>query len=143
MAFDLKGRKYLAQGPEIARAQWSFVWRALLLWIGEPTACEIEQGIVAPGFAEDGEAAGFEDAGQFACRARQMQVVQDRIAPDAIKGGVREGELFGIGLHEIDRYTVGDGPAACFFEITGRQIDARDNGPAPRKTTAAMPWPQP
>src|SRR5205814_255212 len=61
----------------------------------------------------------------------EVQVMQDGVTPDTIEGPVGEGEIFAIGLDEIDAHAIGLGTGTGLVEITVGQVERRHPGAAP------------
>ena len=118
---------------EIAGASGRFIGGAVLAGIGESAACPVEPAIARPWLAEDSDAARREDALNLPSRLAQVEMVQDRVAPDAFEAGVRAGQAFGIANEQADGHAVGVRTGAGFTHIAGRQIAGGDDGAAPGK----------
>src|SRR5262249_35863203 len=82
MPFDFQGREDGAERRQVASAEWLLVGGAGLAGVRQAAARPGQERVVAPRLAEDGDAAGPQDAVQFAGGAAEVEVVQDGIAPD-------------------------------------------------------------
>ena len=71
--------------------EWGLVARAVLPGVGQTPAGPLQDRIAAPGFAEDGPAIGLENAANLRKRQRQIQVMQNGVAPDSVEGSIGKG----------------------------------------------------
>lgn len=119
-------RKDFTENTDVTAPQWAFVGCAMFAGVGQVTAGEFEEKIVTPRFAENGEAAGTQDAVNLLGGGAKVKVVQNGVAPDAVETGVGERELLGIGLKEVHGNIVGLRSRRGFGDVTGGQVERGD-----------------
>lgn len=112
------------EGQQVFVPQRALVVRMAFAGIGQLPAGEIQQGIAAPGFAENSNAARSKDPTQLLPGPFEIQMVQDGATPNAIETRIMEWQLLGIGFDETNVNMVCGRSVSGFREIAGRKVEA-------------------
>src|SRR5436305_2018079 len=94
------------QRIQIVESQRLLVGSATLAGIGQTTPGGVEQRVVAPRFAEDSHPARPQHAAQLASRLCQVEMMQDGVAPDAIKTRIGERKPLAVRDEEFHLHVV-------------------------------------
>src|SRR5262245_6688999 len=88
--FDVPPRKRRLVRRVLCRTRWPIPPRP------------VEKRIASPRLAKHGHSIRPQNPPDFPSRALNVQMMQDGIAPDAVKRRVGERQILSVGLHEID-----------------------------------------
>src|ERR1043165_4725326 len=111
--------KMVAKASKITPAEGRFIPGVMLVGIRDSLACPVEPAIASPRFAEHSDPTWRQDTVQFSRRQLQIEMMQDRIAPDPIEGCVREGEPLHVANQKPRLYPVGVCPYLGFAHVAG------------------------
>lgn len=141
MRLNRQAGKRLAESIHHPRCQRLFIGRAMLARIGQVASGKTKQRIAIPRLTENGDAAGLEYAPQLASGNGQIEMVQNRTAPDGIERPTRKRQTFAVSDEKRGANPVRLGPLRRFTDIAGREIESSDISPAPgqHRRRHAMP----
>src|SRR5438132_13584407 len=95
----------------------------LLAPVRKSVSGPIQKRIFPPWLSKNREAAGSQNAEQLRCGRLKIQMMQNRVAPNSVKGAIGKRQAFSVGLHEIDIDLIGSGSLPSFAQVTPRQIE--------------------
>lgn len=126
VSLDAKRWKYGAEGLHIAGAQGRFVNRTVLSRVGEPIASPVQPAVPCPGLGEHRHAPRRQNAMQFADGDSDVQMMKNRIPPDAIERAVGKRKPLPIADREADANAIGVGAHFRLANVAEREIACRD-----------------
>jgi hypothetical protein len=128
VAADLDPGEALSKKANVLLAQWLFVRRACLARILKTTSCQVQQGILPPGLAENCESAWFHDTKKLLACDPEIQMVQHGIAPNTVERAVSERQALAISLDKLDCDTIRLSAESSLVKIPGGKIESSHAG---------------
>ncbi len=118
--------EHLGERLEVAFFEWHFIRCAGFATVRQILPRELEQRIPAPRFAKDRNAARGEDSRQFSANRLQIQMMQNRTAPDHIERILSKRQLMRIRDDPANWAPIRHRAGNRFFDISTGKIERRN-----------------